>query len=64
MTRKSEEMRQKELRGSPGGNSRDSFQRSQTGDLAGMASGMGWKGFGLLILLLIVGFVIVRLFFS
>ncbi|WP_026907411.1 DUF6366 family protein [Paucisalibacillus globulus] len=50
-----ERMRQKELK-----NPTSSIHGSNLSDLVG---GMGWKGFGILILLLILGFIIYAAFF-
>lgn len=51
-----ESMRQKELKNSTG-----SMQGSNLADVTGR---MGWKGFGLLILLIIIGFIVIRVFFN
>ncbi|SDN63464.1 DUF6366 family protein [Alkalicoccus daliensis] len=51
-----ERMRQEELK-----NPSSSMQGSNLADVTG---GMGWKGSGLLILLVIIGFVIFRVFFN
>ena len=51
-----ERMRQKELK-----NPSSSIHGSNLSDLVG---GMGWKGTGILILLLILGFIIYAVFFS
>ncbi|PYZ93388.1 hypothetical protein CR194_09400 [Salipaludibacillus keqinensis] len=54
-----EKMRQQELNNNPGGNMRDASQRSQSGSLVDLANSHGWKGLGVLIIVLIVGYVIV-----
>lgn len=51
-----ERMRQEELK-----NPSSSMKGSNLADVTG---GMGWKGAGLLILLIIIGFVIIRVFFN
>lgn len=52
-----ESLRQKELRDNPGGNLRDSFNRSENSNLQDFTGGMSTKALGIFILILIlVGF--------
>ena len=55
-------MRQKELVKNPGGAFRDGFSRGENGNLTDLTGGMGWKGTGLLIIVLIVGYVLYKMF--
>ncbi|UTR10249.1 DUF6366 family protein [Evansella sp. LMS18] len=54
-----EKMRQEELRKNPTGNMRDASQRAQTGGLVDLVNSLGWKGTGVLILVIIIGYIIV-----
>ena len=60
---KREQLRQKELKNNPTGTLHDSLNRGTTGNLTDLTGGMGWKGTGLLIIILIVGYVLYKLFF-
>lgn len=59
---KRERLRQQELRKNSGGALRDGFNRGETGNLTDLTGGMGWKGTGILIVVLIVGYVLYKLF--
>lgn len=59
---KRERLRQQELKKNPGGALRDGFSRGETGNLTDLTGGMGWKGTGILIVVLIVGYVLYKLF--
>ncbi|GKU76306.1 DUF6366 family protein [Paenibacillus sp. L3-i20] len=59
--RSRERLRQEELKGNPTGNMNDSFTRAQTGSFADLTGGLGWKGTGIVILVIIVGFIIAAL---
>lgn len=59
-----ERLRQKEQRGNPGGNFNDSLNRGNNGSLVDLVGGLGWKGTGILILVIILGFIIYSVFFS
>ena len=59
-----EKLRQKERRGNPGGNLNDSLNRGNNGSLVDLVGGLGWKGTGILILVIILGFIIYSVFFS
>ncbi|GAF63543.1 hypothetical protein BTS2_0434 [Bacillus sp. TS-2] len=49
-----EKLRQEELKGNPTGNLGDAFNRSQFGSLSDLVGSLGWKRFGILILVIIV----------
>lgn len=54
-----EELRQEELKKNPGGNVNDAMRRAETGGLAELAGSLGWKGFGILLLVIfVVGFIV------
>lgn len=55
-----ERLRQEELKRNPAGNLNDAFNRANSGSLVDL----GWKGTGILILVLIVGFIIYSVFFK
>jgi len=57
-----ERLRQNELKNNPGGALRDGFDRG--GNLTDLTGDMGWKGTTLLVLVLFVGYLIYRFFFS
>jgi len=61
---KRERLRQQELKNNPGGSLRDGFNRGENGNLTDLTGGMGWKGTILLIVFLIVGYVLYKLFFN
>lgn len=60
---KRERLRQQELKGNPTGNLNDAFNRSNNGSLVDLVNSLGWKGTGILILVLIVGAIIYSVFF-
>ncbi len=60
--RKRERLRQEELKRNPTGNMNDAFNRTETGNLADLVSSLGWKGTGILILVIIIGFVVASIF--
>ncbi|WP_227939346.1 DUF6366 family protein [Alkalihalobacillus deserti] len=62
--RRRERMRQEELKRNPGGNMRDASNRAQYGGLMDLVIGLGWKGTGILILVIIVGSIITSFFFN
>lgn len=55
---KRERLRQNELKNNPTGSLNDGLKRSENGNLVDLVGGMGWKGTGILILLLILGYII------
>lgn len=59
-----ESLRQEKLKGNPTGNLNDSSHRANYGSLVDLVGGMGWTGTGMLIILIVVGFVIFSLFFN
>lgn len=59
-----ERLREKERKDSPGGNMAHSFHRAEHGGLVDLVLSLGWKGTGILILVLIIGFLIVSYFVS
>lgn len=60
---KREGLRQKELIKNPGGALSDGFNRGENGNLTDLTGGMGWKGTVILIVVLIVGYVLYKIFF-
>ncbi|MEI4770106.1 DUF6366 family protein [Psychrobacillus sp. FJAT-51614] len=60
---KRERLRQNELKNNPTGSINDAFNRGNNGNLTDLSGGMGWKGTGILIVILIVGYVLYKLFF-
>lgn len=58
-----ERLRQKELKNNPTGNLNDSFNRATNGSLVDLVGSLGWKGTGILILVIILGFIIYSAFF-
>ena len=60
---KRERLRQKELKGNPTGNLSDAFNRANNGSLVDLVGSWGWKGTGILILVIILGIVIYSVFF-
>ncbi|MBO1511078.1 DUF6366 family protein [Metabacillus bambusae] len=59
-----ERLRQEELRSNPTGNMNDAFNRANRGNLSDLVGSLGWKGTGILILVIIIGFIIVSIFFK
>ncbi|PEB49124.1 hypothetical protein CON65_24310 [Bacillus pseudomycoides] len=55
---KRERLRQNELKNNPTGSLNDGLKRSENGNLVDLVGGMGWKGTGILILVLILGYII------
>lgn len=55
-----ERLRQEELKRNPTGNLNDAFNRANSGSFVDL----GWKGTGILIIVLIVGFIIFSVFFK
>jgi hypothetical protein len=60
--RKRERLKYEELKRNPAGNMNDAFNRNEAGNLSGLAGSLGWKGIGILITVLIIGFIVVSLF--
>ena len=61
--RKRERLRQQELKNNPTGNLNDSFNRANNGSLVDLVGSLGWKDTGILILVIILGFIIYSVFF-
>lgn len=55
--RRRENLKQEELKRNPTGNINDAFNRNEAGNLSGLAGSLGWKGLGVLILVIIIGFI-------
>ncbi|WP_010532362.1 DUF6366 family protein [Lentibacillus jeotgali] len=58
-----ERLRQEELKKNPTGNLNDSFYRANNGSLVDLVGSLGWKGTGILILVIVLGFIIYSVFF-
>lgn len=61
---KRERMRQSELKNNPTGSVNDGLNRVESGSPVDMTGGMNWKGTGILILVLVLGYIIYSYFFS
>ncbi|GMR68596.1 DUF6366 family protein [Bacillus cereus] len=61
---KRELIRQSELKNNPTGSLKDGLNRAETGSPVDMTGGMNWKGTGLVILVLVLGYIIYTYFFS
>ncbi|PLT28051.1 DUF6366 family protein [Peribacillus deserti] len=59
-----ERLREQELKRNPTGNMNDAFNRTNSGNLPDLVGSLGWKGTGILIIVIIIGFVVVSLFFK
>lgn len=57
-----EELRQEEAKQNPAGNVNDAMRRAETGGFAELAGSLGWKGLGILLLVIIIGIFIAALF--
>ncbi|RDZ16250.1 hypothetical protein C3744_06900 [Priestia megaterium] len=60
--RRRERLKQEELNRNPAGNMNDAFNRNEAGNLSGLAGSLGWKGLGILIAVIIIGFIVASLF--
>lgn len=60
--RRRERLRGEELKRNPTGNMNDAFHRAETGNLADLVGSLGWKGIGILLLVIIIGFIVASLF--
>ncbi|MGZ4159497.1 MAG: DUF6366 family protein [Neobacillus sp.] len=58
-----ERLRQAELKKKPTGNLNNAFNRANNGSLVDLVGSLGWKGTGILILVIILGFIIFSVFF-
>lgn len=59
---KRERLRQEELKRNPTGSMNDAFSRLNSGGLADLVGSLGWKGTGILILVIIIGVIIASIF--
>ncbi|MBE5099764.1 DUF6366 family protein [Priestia aryabhattai] len=60
--RKRERLKQEEVKRNPAGNMNDAFNRNEAGNLSSLAGSLGWKGLGILITAMIIGFIVASLF--
>ncbi|WP_429472296.1 DUF6366 family protein [Neobacillus sp. B4I6] len=60
---KRERLRQSEIKNNPTGSLNDSLNRGSNGNLTDLTGGMGWKRTGILIIVIIIGFVLYKLIF-
>ncbi|WP_002148668.1 DUF6366 family protein [Bacillus cereus] len=61
---KRERMRQSELKNNPTGSLSDGLNRAESGNPVDMTGGMSWKSTGVIILILILGYIIYTYFFG
>ncbi|RSL34076.1 hypothetical protein D7Z54_07485 [Salibacterium salarium] len=61
--RRREKLKQEELKRNPTGNMKDAHHRASNGGLVDIVGSLGWKGTGILILAIIVGFMVASFFF-
>ena len=52
------------MKRNPTGSMNDAFNRASSGSLADLVGSLSWKGTGLLIFVLIIGVIIVSVFFK
>ncbi|AEN90467.1 MULTISPECIES: DUF6366 family protein [Priestia] len=60
--RRRERLKQEAINRNPAGNMNDAFNRNEAGNLSGLAGSLGWKGLGVLIAVMIIGFILTSLF--
>lgn len=58
-----ERLRQQELKNNLTGNLTDSFNRAGNGSLVELIGSLGWKGTGIVIILMVLGIIIYSVFF-
>ncbi len=58
-----ERLRQQEIKNNPTGKFNDSLNRANNGNLVDLVGSLGWKGTGMLILVIVIGFIIYSVFF-
>ncbi|MEC1716509.1 DUF6366 family protein [Schinkia azotoformans] len=58
-----ERLKQQEIRNNPTGNLNDSLNRANNGNLVDLVGSFGLKGTGILILVIVLGFIIYSVFF-
>ncbi|MGG2091525.1 DUF6366 family protein [Bacillus sp. S13(2024)] len=61
---KRERLRHEELKNNPTGNMNDAFNKANNGNLTDLVGSLSWRGTGILILIIIIGFIIISLFFK
>lgn len=61
---KRERTRQSELKNNLTGSLNDGLNKAESGSTVDMTGGMNWKGTGILILVLLLGYIIYTYFFS
>lgn len=59
--RRRERLRGEELKRNSTGNINDAFNRAEMGNLADLAGGLSWKGMGILLIVIIIGFIVASL---
>ncbi|MEH6944782.1 DUF6366 family protein [Bacillus sp. JJ722] len=59
---KRERLRKEALKQNPTGALNDGYNRAENGNLADLVGGLGWKGTGILIVVLIIGYVLYNFF--
>ena len=59
---KRERLRQEELKRNPRGNLNDAFNRASSASLVDLVNSLGWKGTGMIILVLIMGVIIAAIY--
>uniref|UniRef100_UPI00403F7B50 DUF6366 family protein n=1 Tax=Ornithinibacillus sp. FSL M8-0202 TaxID=2921616 RepID=UPI00403F7B50 len=60
---RNERVRQEEMKTSSTANLNDAITRGSNGSLVDLVSGFGWKGIGILLLVLCIGFIVYAVFF-
>ena len=61
--RKRERLRQAELKRNPSGNMNDALNRGGAGHLSDVAGSLGWKGIGIIILVIVIVFLLTSILF-
>ena len=61
---KRERLRQQELKDNPMGNMNDAYNRANSGGFVDLVGSLGWKGTGILILVIIIGIIVASIFFN
>ena len=61
---KRERLKQQELKSNPIGNMNDAFNRATSGVQTDLMGSLGWKATGILILVMIMGFILATIFFT
>lgn len=61
--RERERLAREELKNNPTGTMKDAYDRSTIGNLGELVSTLGWKGIGIIILIILVGIAVKSIFF-